>query len=83
MLNQNRFRHDRRPNGIGTLEIGLPTAADASCTTVRVSEAFQRPACGLTAGGKKNLRTNQDKLETRRERSLRAILSGRIVEINI
>jgi len=53
MLNQNRFRHDRRPNSNGTLEIGPPTAADTSSATVRVSEAFQRPACGVTAGGKK------------------------------
>jgi len=44
MLNQHRFRHDRRPNSNGTLEIGPPTAADTTCATARVSEAFQRPA---------------------------------------
>ena len=44
MLNQNLFRHDVRPNGNGTLEIGPPTAEDTTCATARVSEAFQRPA---------------------------------------
>jgi hypothetical protein len=44
MLNQNRFRHNRGPNSIGTLEIGPPTAEDTTCATARVSEAFQRLA---------------------------------------
>jgi hypothetical protein len=44
MLNQNLFQHDCSPNSNGTLEIGPPTAADLTCATARVSEAFQRPA---------------------------------------
>jgi len=44
MLNQNRFRHNRRPNSNGTLEIGSPTAEDTTCATARISEAFQRLA---------------------------------------
>jgi hypothetical protein len=44
MLNQNQFRHDRRPNSNGTLDIGAPTEEDTTCATARVTEAFQRPA---------------------------------------
>jgi len=44
MLNQNRFRHDHRPNSNGTLAIGPRTAEDTTCGTARVSEAFQLPA---------------------------------------
>lgn len=44
MLNQNRFRHNHRPNSNGTLAIGPPTAEDTTCATARVSEAFQLPA---------------------------------------
>jgi hypothetical protein len=44
MSNQNLFQHDCSPNSNGTLEIGPPTAADTTCATARVSEAFQRSA---------------------------------------
>jgi hypothetical protein len=51
---------------------------------VRVSKAFQRPACGVTASGKKNLRTNQDKLENLARALIKSYpVRGRIVEINI